>query len=80
MQKYLCWFAHREPYVPYETIIEMMTRSTSSSRNVHEVVDDNRNSYRNMTMDMMRMNQGRADEYPITDKEPNVDSTMFFIF
>jgi hypothetical protein len=57
-----------------------MTRSTSSSRNVHEVVDDNRNSCRNMTMDMMRMNQGRADEYPITDKEPNVDSTMFLIF
>jgi hypothetical protein len=47
---------------------------------MHEVVDDNRNSYRNMTMDMMRMNQGRADEYPITDKEPNVDSTMFLIF
>jgi hypothetical protein len=80
MEKYLCWFAHREPYVPYKTIVEMMTMSISSSRNVHEVVDDNRNPYRNMTMNTMRMNQGRANEYPIANKEPNVDSSMFLIF
>ena len=80
MEKYLCWFAHIELYIPYETIEEMTIRSTSSSRNVHKVLDNNSNSYRNIIMDAIKMNQGRADEYPITDKEPNVDNTMFFIF
>jgi hypothetical protein len=33
-----------------------MVGSTSSSSNVHEVIDDNSNPYRNMVMDVMRMN------------------------
>jgi hypothetical protein len=33
-----------------------MIGSTSSSSNVHEVVDKTNNSYRNMVMDTMRMN------------------------
>jgi lysine/ornithine N-monooxygenase len=56
MKKYLCWFAHREPYVPYKTMVKRMVRSTSSSSNVHEVIDENNNSYRNMVMNVMRMN------------------------
>jgi hypothetical protein len=61
MQKYLCWYAHRESYVPYDTMIEMiemMVGSTSSSNNVYRVVDNNSNPYRNIAIDAMRMNQG----------------------
>ena len=42
---------HGEPHVTYDTIAEMMIESTSSSNNMHEVVDDNIN----MIMDAMRM-------------------------
>jgi len=46
---------------------------------VHGVINDNNNnSYRNMIMDAMRMNQSHADQYPIIDKKPNVDATIFF--
>jgi hypothetical protein len=55
-ERYLCWFAYGEPYVPHETIKEMIVGSTSNSSNVHEVVDDNSNSYRNMIIHAMRMN------------------------
>ena len=37
------------PFVFYETMVEMMVRSTSSAGNVHEVEDDNSNHYRTMT-------------------------------
>ena len=60
MEKYLCWYAHREPYVPHDTMIERMVELTSSSSNVHGDIDDNSNSYRNMVMDAMRMNQGMS--------------------
>ena len=56
MDKYLCWFAHGEPYVPYETMVERMVGSTSSSSNVYRVVDDNNNLFRRMVMDAMKMN------------------------
>jgi hypothetical protein len=46
MEKYLYWFAHEEPYVTYEIMIERMIGSTFSSSNVHGVVDDNNNPYR----------------------------------
>jgi hypothetical protein len=42
MERYLCWFVYREPYVPHETMVERIVGSTSSSSNVHEVIDDNR--------------------------------------
>ena len=53
MDKYLCWIAHREPYVPYETMVEKIVRSTSSSSSVHRVVDDNSNHYKSMVMDVI---------------------------
>ena len=47
-------------------MVEMMIESrfikNHSSINVHGVVDDNNNSYRNMAMDAMRMNQGYAGQ------------------
>jgi hypothetical protein len=55
-----------------------MVETTSSSSNVHEVVDDNSNPYRNMVMDAMRMNQGYIGQCSIIDKETNVDMTRFF--
>jgi hypothetical protein len=56
MEKYFYWFAHREPHVPYETMVEMMVESISSSSNVYGVVNDNSNPYRNMVMDVIRIN------------------------
>jgi len=56
MEKYLCWFALWEPYVPYKTLIEMMVESTSSFSNVYGVVDDNNNNCRSMVIDAMIMN------------------------
>jgi len=47
MKKYLCWFAHWEPYVLYETMVKKIVGSTSSISNVHEVVDNNSNPYIN---------------------------------
>jgi len=76
----MCLFAHEEPYVPHETMIERMIGSTSSFNNVHGVVDDNCNSYRNMIMNAMRINQGYISKYPIIDKEPNTDASKFFFY
>jgi hypothetical protein len=59
-KQYICWYAHGEPYIPHEIMIEKMVGSTFSASNVHEVVDDNNNPYRNMVMDVMRMNQGHV--------------------
>jgi len=59
-------------------MVERMIGSTSSASNVHGVVEDNSNPYRNMIMDAMRMNQSHVGQYSIIDEEPNVDATKFF--
>jgi hypothetical protein len=41
IKEYMCWSAHGEPFVPHETMIERMVRSTSIASNVHRVVNDN---------------------------------------
>jgi len=56
MKDYLCWYAHGGLFVCNESMVERMVGSTSSASNVHEVVNDNNNLYRNMVMDVMRMN------------------------
>ena len=48
---------HMENHVPHETMVEIMVGSTSNANNVHGVVNDNINLYRNMVMDTMRMNR-----------------------
>jgi len=68
MEKHLCWYAHGELYVPRDTMVERMVVSTSSSSNVHGVVYNNSNHYRNMIMDAMRMNQGHAGQCSIIDE------------
>jgi hypothetical protein len=59
-------------------MVGRMGGSTSSANNVHGVVDDNSNPYRNMVMDATRMNQGNASQCPILEEEPNADTTRFF--
>ena len=78
MEDYLCWYAHRELFVRNKSTIERMVGSTSSASNVHGVVNDNSNPYRNMVIDAMRMNQGNASQSPIVEEEPNADTTRFF--
>jgi hypothetical protein len=78
MEDYLCWYAHKELFVRNESMIEMMVGSTSSANNVHEVVNDNNNAYRNMVMDVMKMNQGNVSQCPIIEEEPNTDAIRFF--
>jgi hypothetical protein len=44
----------------YESMVERVVGSNSSASNVHELVNDNSNPYRNMVLDAMRMNQGNV--------------------
>jgi hypothetical protein len=57
MEDYLCWYTYKELFVRNKSMIERMVGLTSSANNVHGVVNDNSNPYRNMIMDAMRMNQ-----------------------
>jgi hypothetical protein len=41
-------------------MVERVVESTSSASNVHKVVNDNSNPYKNMVIDAMRMNQGNV--------------------
>jgi hypothetical protein len=55
----LCWFIYEESW------------STFSSNNVHKILDDNHNPYRNMDVDAMRINQGYVSECSIVDEKPS---------
>jgi hypothetical protein len=57
-------------------MIEMMIESTSSSSNVHRVVDNNNNTYRNMVMDVMRINWGYDGQCSNHNKD---DHNILFI-
>ena len=78
MEDYLCWYAHRELFVPDESMEEQVVGSTSSASNVHAVRNDNSNPYMNMVMDAMRMSEGNVSECPIVEEEPNADAARFF--
>jgi len=78
MEDYLCWYAHRELFVPNKSMVERVVGSTSSASNMHEVGNDNSNLYRNIVMDAMRMSEGNVSECPIVEEEPNADAAMFF--
>jgi hypothetical protein len=78
MEDYLCWYAHRELFVCNESMVERMVGSTSSASNVHGVVNDNSNPYKNMVMDAIRMNQGNISQCLIVEEEHNADATSFF--
>jgi len=60
-------------------MIERMVGSTFSSSNVHGVVDNNSDSYRNMVMHVMRINHGYVSQCPIVDEESNTDISRFFL-
>jgi hypothetical protein len=53
-------YAHGEVFVSKKRMGERVVGSTSSASNVHEATNDNINPYRNMVMDVMRMNQGNV--------------------
>jgi hypothetical protein len=74
----MCWYAHIEPFIPHETMVERMIRLTSSTSNVHGVVNDNNNPYKTMVMDAMRINQDHASQCPIIDEESNAYMAKFF--
>ena len=78
MEDYLCWYTYGELFVSNESMVERMVGSTSNASNVHGVVNDNNNPYRNMVMDAMRMNQGNVSQCPIIEEEPNADVARFF--
>ena len=78
MEDYLCWYAQREEVVPHKTMIKRMVESICSSKNVNRVVDANNNSYKNIVMDVMRMNKDGISECRIIIEEPNGDATSFF--
>jgi hypothetical protein len=78
MENYQCWYAHGEVFVGKRRIGETVVGSTSSASNVYEAANDNTNPYRNMVMDVMRMNQGNVSQCPIVEEEPNADTTRFF--
>jgi len=78
MKDYLCWYTHGELFVPNESIVETVVGSTSNASNVHEVVNDNNNPYRNMVMNAMKMNEGNVSQCPIVEEEPNADTIRFF--
>jgi len=75
IEKYLCWFAHGEPYVPYETMVERTIGLTCSSSNIHGVVNNNSNHYRSMVVDAMRIFQYFSilkDLYKKKNSEENI--------
>jgi hypothetical protein len=78
MEQYLCWYAHEEPYISHETMVEMIVGSTSSASDVHGVVDDNNNPYRTIVMEAIRINQSHVNQCLIVDKEPNTNMARFF--
>ena len=59
-------------------MVKRAVGSIFNSSNVHGVVDDNNNPYKNMIMDVMRMNQGYARKCSIKDEEPNAGVPMSF--
>lgn len=65
------------------TMLKRMVGSTFSSCNIHEFVEDNSNSYMNIVMDAMRMNQVFLSESLCNislDEELFVNTTRFFKF
>ena len=59
-------------------MVEMMVGLTFSYSNVHGVIDDNSNSYKNIVVDAMRINQGHVGQFSIMDEEPNSKAARFF--
>ena len=59
-------------------MVERMVWLTFRASNVYGVIDDKSNYYRNIIMDAMRMNQGRADQCLIVDEKSNADLAKSF--
>ena len=63
----------------YETMLEMIVSSTSSSSDIHGVINDNNNNfYVSIVMVAMWMNQGYLGESSYVDEELTIDVARFF--
>ena len=79
MENYQCWYAYGEVFASKRRMEETVVGSTFSASNVHEAANDNTNPYKNMVMDVMRMNQGNGStQCPNVEEEPNADAARFF--
>jgi len=79
IEDYLCWYAYGELFVRNESMVEGMVGLTSSASNVHRVVNDNSNPYRNMVMNATRMNQGNISQCSIIiEEEHTADAAELF--
>jgi len=76
----MCWYAYEELFVRNKSMVERMVGSTSSASNVHRVVNDNSNPYRNMVMHAMRMNQGNVSQCPIIEEVQCRHNQVFWSF
>lgn len=61
----------------YKIIVEKIVGSQSSASNMHGVIDDNSNRYRNIVTNVMGINHGCASECSTIDEEPNADTIRF---
>jgi hypothetical protein len=59
-------------------MLERIVGSTSPSRNIYEIVDDNNNCYKSMMINLMRMNYSYSSESLCVYEEPNIDVVRFF--
>jgi len=68
-----------ENYLFVESMVKRMVGLTSSASNVHEVVNDNSNPYKNMVMNATRMNQGNISQCSIIiEEEHTADAAGFY--
>jgi len=66
-------------YLFVESMVERMVGLTSSASNVHGVVNDNSNPYKNMVMNATRMNQGNISQCSIIIEEKHTaDAAGFY--
>ena len=56
VEDYECWYVYGEVFVSNRRMGETVVGLIFSVSNVYEAVNDNINFYRNMVMDVMRMN------------------------
>jgi len=73
--------SHERLYIIYETMLEKIISSISSSIDLYEILDNNSNHYMSMVINEIWINHvySGEDSHSIPlDEEPNEDATRFF--
>ena len=60
-------------------MLKRIIGSTSSSSNIYKVINDNRNYYKSMVIDAMKMNHGYSSKGLCFNEEPNIKAIFFLI-